>query len=156
MAQAQKEIEDYIGSVKSVLQDTGSSETEISVILREMRDHIDEAMSEPDADPAQLLTELDPPESYGESIRPDDNNEPDRLGHIGFFGGLFFLICGFVIAPNIASGSFEKMAPPVVVMGLILSLTLGVAGRKGKFGLASLLLFLAILALITLIGIAGG
>jgi len=155
MVQAQKEIEDYISSVKSVLQNAGSSEAEVKSILREMRDHIDEAMSEPDADHEKLLSELDPPESYGDPLKPDDHNEPDRLGHIGFFGGLFLLICGFGIIPNIASGHFEKMVPPVVIMGLILSLTLGIAGRKGKFGLASLLLFLVILVLITIIKITG-
>jgi len=156
MDQAQKAIENYIGSVTVVLKNSGSSEPEIKTILREMRDHIDEAMSEPDADHEQILSELDPPESYGDFPTVVDKEEPDRLAHIGFFGGLFLFISGFVIIPNIASGSFDKMAPPVVIMGLVLTLTLGIAGRKGKFGLASLLLFAAIVILIMLIRMSGG
>jgi len=150
--QAERAIADHIAAVKSALLDSGSNAAQVSAIEREIRDHIDEAMSETDADYKTILDNLDPPENYQTATPNFSQSLPDRRGQIGFFTGLFCIACAFLILPNIG---LEKLAPPFVVLGLIISATLGIAGRKGRFGLASLLLSVAILIFIIAMNIGG-
>ena len=120
-----------------------------------MREHIEDAASDDGADIESVLAQLDPPLAFVEDTTNAAPKGRDYFGLAGFVLGLACFLSGFIIIPNAAPGLLETVAKPMIVFGMILSVSLGVVGRASKFGVASIALAVSILTLIIVTGVLG-
>lgn len=145
-------LDDYLAQVRAVMASAGAPPERIADTERGLREHVEEVMAEEGVELGAVLARLDPPTAFADKVDasqpPAAKDRSGLLGAAGFLSGLTAFVSGFVIIPNINPALVETGSKRLIILSVILSLTLGLAGRRSASGKASLLLAAAIVALI--------
>lgn len=149
-----KTTERYLAGVRQSLTAAGEPATRIASIEQGLREQIEDAVASGE-DVGAVVARLDPPDSFVETDIASRGRQQDYFGLAGFIAGLVCFVGGFLLIPNVAPGLLDSLAKPLIVVGAILSISLGIVGRRSKSGVAAMLLGGAVILLIAVTGILG-
>jgi hypothetical protein len=152
-----KKIQDYLAGVKRHIGDRPRAEQ--FELMQQLEQHIHERINEsPDANVADVIAEMDSPESFGE---PGESGTwaPAVLGRmtlgqlslliliVGVLTPFLLMALSQLIRGNV--GSMINVALPIGVVLVIIALATGIAARREPTGKVTIIASSAILALLT-------
>ncbi len=148
-------VETYLDGVGAVLSANGRPREEVANTIAVLREHIDESLSAGVAADA-VIAGLDAPEAYAPDVLAPaaPRARGIRFDMAGLALGAAMFVTGFILVPNIAPGLRGSLAHPLIVLSAVVLLCSGIAYRRSKPGLISMMMGIAILALIAATSLA--